>query len=219
MPLVETLLGNALLVPLTLLTLLVFAAVLRRLLGVRVGLVRTALAAVLAFLLAGPLLDAMLPSSETDIGTALLLGLLAVSVASLLAMIVLVIAEVLVPDGSLPGPIELWRGWRTRVARSRRYTQILAIALRHGLGRFLRGRQPTGLESSSSRRQLARSLRRALDEGGVTFVKVGQQLSTRRDLIPVEFADELTQLQDQAASISWAAVSYTHLTLPTNREV
>ena len=207
MPLVETLLGNALLVPLTLLTLLVFAAVLRRLLGVRVGLVRTALAAVLAFLLAGPLLDAMLPSSETDIGTALLLGLLAVSVASLLAMIVLVIAEVLVPDGSLPGPIELWRGWRTRVARSRRYTQILAIALRHGLGRFLRGRQPTGLESSSSRRQLARSLRRALDEGGVTFVKVGQQLSTRRDLIPVEFADELTQLQDQAASISWAEVT------------
>lgn len=200
----ETLLGTVLFVPALLVTVLAFGAVIRRLLGVRLSAVRTLLAAVLALLVAGPLLDALLPSSgQTDTGTALLLGLLALCGASLLAMIVLVIAEVILPEGSMPGPIELWRGWRSRIGRSRRYAQILRIALRHGLGRFLRGRRHAGVESSSSRRELARSVRRALDDGGVTFVKLGQQLSTRRDLLPPEFADELTGLQDQAAPVPW----------------
>ena len=42
-----------------------------------------------------------------------------------------------------------------------------------------------------------------MDEAGVTFVKLGQQLSTRRDLLPVEFVDELTTLQDAAAPVRW----------------
>jgi ubiquinone biosynthesis protein len=49
-------------------------------------------------------------------------------------------------------------------------------------------------------------LRRALDEGGVTFVKLGQQLSTRRDLLPVEFVEELSALQDHATPIPWPTV-------------
>ena len=203
----ETLLRNLLLIPTTVVTVLVFGAVIRRLLGVRLGLLRTVLAAVLAFLVAEPLLRALLPESgQTDLGTALLFGALAICGASLLAMIVLVIAEVIVPDGSIPGPVELWRGWRTRLARSRRYSQILRIAVRHGLGRFLRGWRHTGLESSTSRHELARSVRRAMDEGGVTFVKLGQQLSTRRDLVPAEFVQELTNLQDNAAPIPWEEV-------------
>ena len=36
----------------------------------------------------------------------------------------------------------------------------------------------------------------ALDEGGITFVKLGQLLATRRDLLPAEIVDELTALQD-----------------------
>ncbi len=180
----------------TLLTVLAFGAVIRRLLGVRVGLVRTTLAGLTALLVAGPLLQAMLPDgSEVPLGTALMFGALAVCGASVVAMVAVVVAEVIVPDGSLPGPIELWRSWRSRLARTRRYAQVLRIALRHGLGRFLRGQRHGGLESSTSRRELARSLRRALDEGGVTFVKLGQQLSTRRDLIPTEFADELAKLR------------------------
>ena len=38
----------------------------------------------------------------------------------------------------------------------------------------------------------------ALGELGVTFIKAGQTLSTRADLIPAEFAEELSKLQDQA---------------------
>ncbi|MBA2444303.1 MAG: AarF/ABC1/UbiB kinase family protein, partial [Nocardioidaceae bacterium] len=192
---------------LTILTVLAFGAAIRRLLGVRVGLIRTLLAAVLALLITEPLLEAMLPDgSEVPLGTALLFGALAICGASVIAMVCLVIAEVIVPDGSLPGPVELWRSWRSRLARTRRYAQVLRIALRHGLGRFLRGQRHGGLESSASRRELARSLRRALDEGGVTFVKLGQQLSTRRDLVPAEFADELAGLQDQASPLPWEPV-------------
>src|SRR5689334_23719081 len=40
-------------------------------------------------------------------------------------------------------------------------------------------------------------LRLALIELGPIFVKFGQILSTRRDLLPPDVADELTQLQDQ----------------------
>jgi len=40
-------------------------------------------------------------------------------------------------------------------------------------------------------------LRRALETLGPIFVKFGQALSTRRDLIPLDIADELAQLQDR----------------------
>ena len=40
-------------------------------------------------------------------------------------------------------------------------------------------------------------LRLAMEELGPVFVKFGQALSTRRDLLPVDIADELAQLQDQ----------------------
>ncbi len=39
-------------------------------------------------------------------------------------------------------------------------------------------------------------LRRALEELGPVFIKFGQMLSTRRDLLPVDIADELAKLQD-----------------------
>jgi ubiquinone biosynthesis protein len=42
-------------------------------------------------------------------------------------------------------------------------------------------------------------LRHALTELGPIFVKAGQVLSTRRDLIPADIADELALLQDQVA--------------------
>ena len=53
-------------------------------------------------------------------------------------------------------------------------------------------------------------LRRALETLGPIFVKFGQVLSTRRDLLPVDIADELARLQDQvppfASSLAMAEV-------------
>lgn len=195
---------NLLLLPFQVVTVLVVGGLIRRLLGVRVGFVRMVLAGFIALWAAGNVLTAMVPdASAVDSASAFVALLLAACAGSLLAMVLLVVAEVLVPEGSLPGPVELWRGWRGRTQRAKRYAQILRIAARHGLARFLRGRWHAGVDSSASRRQLARSLRRALDEAGVTFVKLGQQLSTRRDLLPVEFVEELTSLQDAAAPVPW----------------
>ena len=46
---------------------------------------------------------------------------------------------------------------------------------------------------------LPRRVRLALESLGPIFVKFGQVLSTRRDLLPPEYADELALLQDRAA--------------------
>ncbi|WP_328470822.1 AarF/ABC1/UbiB kinase family protein [Actinoplanes sp. NBC_00393] len=205
----ENAIGATLFIPTLAVTVLLFAAVIRRLLGVRVGPIRTLAAALLALFMATPILAALAPPDPDAVsgGQAFLLFLTSATVAALLAMAVLVVLEVLLPTGSLPGPVEMWRSARRRVARTRRYWSIMRIALRHGLGRFLRGRPGPGPDSAASRRRLARSLRAALDEGGVTFVKVGQLLSTRRDLLPAEFVDELTALQDKAAPVPWEQVS------------
>src|SRR5580698_11256854 len=50
-----------------------------------------------------------------------------------------------------------------------------------------------------SRHELPRGvrLRMALESLGPIFVKFGQVLSTRRDLLPLDIADELAKLQDQ----------------------
>jgi ubiquinone biosynthesis protein len=206
---VETTIAVLLFVPTMIVTVLLFAAVIRRLLGVRVGPVRTLLAAVLALFVATPILGALAPPDPRTVsgGEVVLLGILSIVVSALLAMAALVVLEVLLPTGSMPGPFELWRGTRRRIGRSRRYAAIVRIALRHGLGRFLRGRPAPGPSSAAARRQLGRSLRAALDEGGVTFVKLGQLLSARRDLLPAEIADELTALQDRATPVPWDEVA------------
>jgi ubiquinone biosynthesis protein len=73
----------------------------------------------------------------------------------------------------------------------RRLARILVVALRFRLYRFL---PRFAVESDPDR---AARLRRALEALGPIFVKFGQVLSTRRDLLPLDIADELAKLQDQ----------------------
>jgi len=131
----------------------------------------------------------------------------AIGVPLIVAMIFIVAAEALVPSGTLPGPVEVIQGTRRAIARSRRYAQISRIAVRHGLGPYLRGRRLRGGEPPAGRAALASSLRHALEEGGTTFTKLGQLLSTRRDLLPEEFISELSQLQDRAEPAPWEQIS------------
>ncbi|MET8140884.1 AarF/UbiB family protein [Sphaerisporangium sp. NPDC005288] len=183
-----------------------FAVAARRLLNLRFGVVRGLLAGALAFLLAGPIMQALAGSvSPQDSSlTPLWFLILAVACALLAAMVFLAVAEALVPAGSLPGPVELARSLRGRAARSRRYFAIVRILARHGLGPYLRGRRPD--DGAGGRARVARSLRLALDEAGVTFVKLGQIMSTRPDLLPAEFIDELALLRDRAAPAPWEQV-------------
>ncbi|MGB7542741.1 MAG: ubiquinone biosynthesis regulatory protein kinase UbiB, partial [Burkholderiales bacterium] len=85
-----------------------------------------------------------------------------------------------------------------------RLVKILWIALRFGLDEFalaagsrLAGAVNAVLFFRALAEPRAVRLRRALEALGPIFVKFGQVLSTRRDLLPVDIADELAKLQDQ----------------------
>ena len=120
-----------------------FALLARRLLGLGFGLVRLLLAGLIGFAVAGPIAQAMAGSVSTR-GSAIApvwFLILAAAAALLVAMTFLVVAEALVPSGSLPNPLELRRQLRGRIARVRRYWQISRIAIHHGLLPYLRGRR------------------------------------------------------------------------------
>jgi ubiquinone biosynthesis protein len=56
-------------------------------------------------------------------------------------------------------------------------------------------------------------IREALERLGPIFVKFGQVLSTRRDLLPIDIADELAQLQDNVPPFP-SAVAVATLSAP-----
>jgi len=55
------------------------------------------------------------------------------------------------------------------------------------------------LHNKHKNKPVAQRFRLAIEELGPVFIKFGQMLSTRRDLLPADFADELALLQDQVA--------------------
>ena len=192
------------------LTLLLFAFVVRRLIGVRVPVPRTLAAGVVAVLVFSPIVTAMIGGPgfprKGSVLPALWFVILGVVIALLAGMVFLVIAEALVPSGSVPGPVYLLRAARGRMGRAGRYWQISRILARRGLLPYARGGRRSELATPEGRARLARSVRLAMEDGGVTFVKLGQVLSTRRDLLPAEFTGELSRLQDDAAGVPWPAV-------------
>src|SRR5262245_1357578 len=84
-----------------------------------------------------------------------------------------------------------------------RGTKIGVVFAKHGL-RELFGRPDE--EGAIGRHRQAKRLRSALEELGPTFCKLGQILSTRPDLLPPEFIEELATLQDNVAPLSEAQV-------------
>ncbi len=186
----------------TILTVGVLASIVRRLLGVRFSATRLVLAAGISWGTSAPIMTAMLgpktPDGHLEDSTKPLLLVLTLLIVLLPSMVFLVVAEALAPSGSLPTPLEWVRGLRQRIARSRRYWRFTMILMRHGLGPYLRGRRP--------RANVGRSLRGALNDGGLTFIKFGQILSTRRDLLPAEVVEELSLLQHQAAFVAWPEI-------------
>jgi ubiquinone biosynthesis protein len=176
----------------------------RRLLGLPVGALRALIAGVLGFVAAELLGRSLRAAQPGHVGAFVTVVL---GVPLIVAMLFIVLAEVLVPSGTLPQPLEMVLGTRKALARSRRYAQISRIAVRHGLGPYLRGRRGRDADAVGGRAALARSLRQALEEGGVTFTKLGQLLSTRSDLLPEEFTTELAKLQDRAEPAPWEQVT------------
>src|SRR5262245_22263319 len=87
-----------------------------------------------------------------------------------------------------------------------RLLKIIGVSIRYGLDEFFLGHERvSGLRALASVALFWRTLdapravrlRQALEELGPIFVKFGQALSTRRDLLPADIADELEKLQDR----------------------
>lgn len=160
----------------------------RRLIGLRGSPVRTLLCAFVGLSVGGFAVGARLDEP------AMRWGLLPVmfGVALAVTMVALLVVDALLPGG---GPVGWLRLLSRRFARARRYAQVSSLATRHGLVRYVRGRPSRN--SPQRNAAFARALRATLEDAGVTFVKLGQLLSTRRDLLPPEFIDELSKLQNE----------------------
>lgn len=83
---------------------------------------------------------------------------------------------------------------------SGRRRQIAGTFARHLVGGF--ARQPGALFSGGTRRRVAaQSLRRALEELGPTFIKLGQLASVRPDLVSAEVLEVFAGLRDSVAPL------------------
>jgi len=99
-----------------------------------------------------------------------------------------------------------------------RYRQILAVLFKYGFGDLIDrlnidqyleiGRQliaPKGRERID-RLSRAERVRLAVEELGPTAIKLGQMLSTRPDLVAVEFLEEFAKLQDRVPPFDFTEV-------------
>jgi ubiquinone biosynthesis protein len=97
---------------------------------------------------------------------------------------------------------------------ARRYREIADILARHGLGHVLTvaglarwlPRPKPGQDGPGAPIGGPVHVRRALEELGPTFMKLGQILSTRPDLIPEPYQAELAKLQDAAPPVPAEAI-------------
>ncbi len=105
-----------------------------------------------------------------------------------------------------------YRWNRENYSRSRRFFDIWTFVLTLTTGFWLNKKSwsyPGGVTEEkriARRKQQAVWIRNTLLELGPTFIKVGQLFSTRADLFPSEYVDELAKLQDKVPAFSYEQI-------------
>lgn len=98
------------------------------------------------------------------------------------------------------------------VNRLARYAQIAAILSKYGFGIFLQelypdDKRPNFLKDPEVETQdVYRRIRLAIEELGPTFIKLGQIMSGRRDLLPLPLIEELLFLTDDVKPVAYEKV-------------
>ena len=92
-----------------------------------------------------------------------------------------------------------------------RLSEIAQVAVRHGFGYVIEGHRAGGGDVGGAEGITPRGhhLRELLDELGPTFVKFGQLLSTRPDIVPPDIISELRALQDDVRPFPFEDVERT----------
>ncbi|PLX88132.1 MAG: ubiquinone biosynthesis protein UbiB [Desulfuromonas sp.] len=111
----------------------------------------------------------------------------------------------------------------TRINRNirslKRYRQVLGVLIKYGFGHVIEelninyylelGKRIVTLGAKTQdieRLTQPERLRMAMEELGPTFVKLGQILSTRPDLVPKEYTEEFRKLQDKVPAVDFQQI-------------
>jgi ubiquinone biosynthesis protein len=84
----------------------------------------------------------------------------------------------------------------------KRATRIGRVMSKYGVRELFQPTAEAEAEEEATSRARARQLRAAMDELGPTFAKLGQILSTRPDLLPPAFVEELATLQERVTPLT-----------------
>jgi ubiquinone biosynthesis protein len=186
--------------------LLLFAWVTRGLLGARELTWRRTLLAVIVGIAFGQSVAVLLVLREVDVipdidgGQILALSLPFALVGTMGAMVVIELLFSRRPTHRRRRIIHPLRALRRRAGITFRGWEVSRIAVRNGLAPLLGLRR--GEVSTRSPGELARRVRTALEEAGGVFIKLGQLLVTRPDLLPPEALEELGRLHASAAPLT-----------------
>jgi predicted unusual protein kinase regulating ubiquinone biosynthesis (AarF/ABC1/UbiB family) len=119
------------------------------------------------------------------------------------------------PSALPPNPRSAYRWNRENYSRNRRFVDIWTFVFRFLTARWLMKKPWSYRGGMTQERQAARRRTQAVWvketflELGPTFIKLGQLFSTRADLFPVEYVEELSQLQDRVPAFSYEQVERT----------
>ncbi|RYL90374.1 AarF/ABC1/UbiB kinase family protein [Sporolactobacillus sp. THM7-4] len=101
---------------------------------------------------------------------------------------------------------------RKRMRHIKRYREIVAVLVKYGFGYIVKDvglfhllslpkQMVSDFTGKDSAKPAGRRIRLMLEELGPTFIKLGQLLSLRTDIIPEQIADELRELQDSVTPL------------------
>ena len=87
------------------------------------------------------------------------------------------------------------------VSHRERFTEIVSVLGKYGFGHIYNTHV-----KPENKDQNPKNLRLAFEELGPSFIKIGQILSTRNDILPPEYISELQKLQDNTSPLSYDVI-------------